>query len=164
MLGNLAGWLATLKGLPSAYDKDLQGDKLLLFAAYDALLAMLPVIAGALRTLSVHPGRMLAAIDASLMATDLADYFVERGIPFRQAHALVGQAVQRAAALGLELDSLDIEEYRALHLSIEPDVYSVFGPQRSVARRSVTGGTAPEAVRSKLKQARQLLMDRARIT
>jgi argininosuccinate lyase len=164
LLGNLAGWLATLKGLPSAYDKDLQGDKLLLFAAYDTLVAVLPVIAGALGTLAVHPQRMLAAIDASLMATDLADYFVERGIPFRQAHGLVGQAVQRAAALGLELDSLDIEEYRSLQPSIEPDVYSVFDPQRSVARRSVTGGTAPEAVRSQLKQARQLLADRARIT
>lgn len=162
--GNLAGWLATLKGLPSAYDKDLQGDKLPLFEAYDTLIAVLPVLAGALRTLAVHAERMQEAISASLMATDLADYFVERGVPFRQAHEMVGQAVQRAAALGLELDSLDLDEYRALHPAIGPDVYSVFDPWRSVARRSVVGGTAPEAVRSQLEHARQLLVNHARVT
>ena len=164
LLGNLAGWLASLKGLPSAYDKDLQGDKLLLFDAYDILMALLPVLAGALRSLTVHPEHMLAAIDTSMMATDLADYLVERGVPFRQAHALVGQLVQRASARGLGLEALDLAEYQALHPAIEPDVFSVFDPRQSVARRSGIGGTAPQAVQAQLHQARQLLAQVARPT
>ena len=158
MLGNLAGWLASLKGLPSAYDKDLQGDKLPLFDAYDSLMALFPVLAGALRTLTVHPARMLAAIDASMMATDLADYLVQRGVPFRQAHGLVGQAVQRAVELSQGIDSLDLAEYQALHPAFDLDVYTVFDPRRSVALRSGIGGTAPDAVRSQLQHARQLLV------
>ena len=86
LLGLLTGWLATLKGLPSTYDKDLQEDKLPLFAAYDTLLLILPALSGAVRTLTVNAERMRAAIDPALMATDLADYLVRRGIPFRAAH------------------------------------------------------------------------------
>ena len=90
LLGYLTGLMATLKGLPSAYDKDLQEDKAPVFAAFDTLDVMLPVIAGTITTMKVNRGRMLKAVDASLLATDLADYLVKRGVPFRQAHGIVG--------------------------------------------------------------------------
>jgi len=157
LLGWLTGLLATLKGLPSAYDKDLQEDKAPVFQAYDTLMVLLPVLAGALRTLSVHPERMRAAIDPGMLATDLADYLVAKGLPFRQAHELAGQAVRQAAAQRKALDALSLEEYSAIHPAFEGDVFAVFDPQRSVARRRAYGGTAPQAVRAQIEEARRLL-------
>ncbi|MGD0878411.1 MAG: argininosuccinate lyase [Anaerolineales bacterium] len=154
LLGFLTGWMTTLKGLPSAYDKDLQEDKLPVFTAYDTLMAILPVLAGALQTLTLHPDRMRAAIDPGMMATDLADYLVRKGLPFRQAHALAGQAVQLAGKMGKPLDKLSLAEFQSLSVLIEPDVEEVFNPQQSVARRNASGGTAPEAVNIQLKNAK----------
>jgi argininosuccinate lyase len=157
LLGGLAGLLATLKGLPSAYDKDLQEDKVPLFTAYDTLVALLPVLAGALRELIVHPERMQAALDVGMLATDLADYLVEKGVPFREAHHLVGQIVQQAAASRRGLDALSLNEFQAFHPAFESDVHQVFDPLRSLSRRSAIGGTAPQAVRAQLDQAKNLL-------
>jgi argininosuccinate lyase len=154
LLGYLTGLMTALKGLPSTYDKDLQEDKVPVFNAYDTLTAILPVLAGALRTLSLHPERMRAAIDPGMMATDLADYLVQKGIPFRQAHALAGQAVQLAGEQGKTLDTLTLEEFLSLDPAFDSDVYAVFDPQRSVARRNVVGGTAPEAVKKQLQNAK----------
>jgi argininosuccinate lyase len=154
LLGYLTGLMTTLKGLPSTYDKDLQEDKVPVFQAYDTLVAILPVLAGALRTLSLHPERMRAAIDAGMLATDLADYLVEKGLPFRQAHILAGQAVQLASQRGQSLDTLTIEDFHTLSPAFGPDVYLVFDPQRSVARRNAIGGTAPEAVQVQLQNAK----------
>ena len=154
LLGYLTGLMTTLKGLPSTYDKDLQEDKLPVFNAYDTLAAVLPVLADAIRTLSVHPNRMEAALDAGMLATDLADYLVEKGLPFRQAHALTGQAVQLANKLGKALNDLSLEEFQSLDSIFDPDVHQVFDPRRSVARRNIFGGTAPEAVRIQLQNAK----------
>jgi argininosuccinate lyase len=154
LLGYLAGLMTTLKGLPSTYDKDLQEDKVPVFNAYDTLMAILPVLAGALRTVSLHPQRMRAAIDPGMLATDLADYLVQKGLPFRQAHAVVGQAVMLAGKLGKPLDTLSPQEFKNLSPLIESDVYGVFDPQQSVARRNVFGGTAPEAVKVQLQNAK----------
>jgi argininosuccinate lyase len=154
LLGYLTGLMATLKGLPSSYDKDLQEDKVPVFYAYDTLMTILPVLAGALQTLRLHPERMRLAIDPGMLATDLADYLVRKGLPFRQAHALVGQAVNLAGKLGKPLDTLSLQEFQALNQQIDSDVYSVFDPQLSVARRNVTGGTASEAVKMQLQNAK----------
>jgi len=108
LLGSLTGLMATLKGLPSTYDKDLQEDKVPVFNAYDTLTAMLPVLAGALRTLTVKSERLEAAMDAGMMATDLADYLVGRGIPFREAHALTGLAVRQSLEKSKPLDALSL--------------------------------------------------------
>ena len=156
-LGYLTGLLATLKGLPSAYDKDLQEDKLPVFNAYDGLAALLPVLAGALRTLTVHTERAKAGLDSGLLATDLADYLVARGVPFREAHTVVGQAVRLAANRGLPLDQLSLEELQSLNPAFAGDVHQVFDPQRSVERRDITGGTAPSAVAKQLAEAKRLL-------
>ena len=100
LIGLLTGLLSTLKGLPSTYDKDLQEDKVPVFQATDTLLAILPVLAGALETMTVNEKRMLAAIDASMLATDLADYLVRKGVPFREAHGMAGKVVRVAAEKG----------------------------------------------------------------
>ena len=156
LIGALTGLLATLKGLPSSYDKDLQEDKQPLFAAYDALAALLPVMAGALQSLTVHSEQMRLGLDANMLATELADYLVGRGVPFREAHAVAGQAVQVAASRHESLDSLPLDVFQSLHPAFGEDVFQVFAPAASVARRNVLGGTAPAAVRMQLKQAREL--------
>ncbi|MCI0519525.1 MAG: argininosuccinate lyase [Chloroflexi bacterium] len=160
LIGQLAGLLATLKGLPSAYDKDLQEDKPAVFAAYDALAALLPVLAGALRTLTVRTERMRAAIDAAMLATDLADILVEKGVPFRQAHQAAGQAVSLAASRGVVLDALSLEEFQAVHAAFDADVMKAFDPLRSVQRREVYGGTGPQAVRAQVEEARKMVGSR----
>ncbi len=154
MIGRLAGFMTTLKGLPSAYDKDLQEDKLPLFETADTLCLMLPVAAGLLATLQVRPQRMQAALDPPMLATDLADYLVERGIPFRQAHAIAGQCVRKANDLSLPLNQLPLSEFQAINSVFQEDVAGVFDFAASVARRSVEGGTAPQAVRAQLVKAR----------
>ena len=154
LLGLLTGLLATLKGLPSSYDKDLQEDKLPVFTAHDTLLALLPVLAGAIQTLTPRRERLRAAIDAGMLATDLADYLVFKGQPFREAHAIAGRAVRLAADKNFPLDKLAMEDWRELSGLIDADVYSVFDPQKSVEKRNAIGGTAPTAVRQQIEQAK----------
>ena len=156
LLGLLTGLLATLKGLPSTYDKDLQEDKMPVFSAFDTLLALLPVLSGAVETISPRPERMRAAIDAAMLATDLADYLVVKGTPFREAHAIAGKAVRVAAEKGISLDQLPLNEWQALG-KIESDVYKVFDPQKSVENRNAIGGTAPAAVQKQIEQAKAAL-------
>jgi len=158
LIGHLTGLLATLKGLPSAYDKDLQEDKVPVFAAFDTLVVLLPVIANALRGLIVHPEKTQEAVDPSMMATDLADYLVALGIPFREAHALTGQAVRTAEKQGVTLKTLPISVYQAIHPSIDASVYNVFDPRESIARRSAIGGTAPKAVIHQLAHAKEVIL------
>jgi argininosuccinate lyase len=157
LLGLLTGLLATLKGLPSTYDKDLQEDKTPVFQAADTLLMMLPVIAGAIQTITAKPERMHAAIDSFMMATDLADYLVGKGIPFRETHAIAGKAVRLAGEKKLGLEEISLEAYQALCPAFEADVYQVFDPLESVKRRNAIGGTSPEAVKSQIAGAKQLL-------
>lgn len=154
LVGLLTGLLTTLKGLPSAYDKDLQEDKVPVFTAFDTLLALLPVLSAALRSLQVHTDRMATAIDDAMMATDLADYLVGLGIPFREAHALTGQAVRYALHNGKSLGTLSLSEFQAIHPQIRSDVYQVFDPQVSIARRKALGGTAPQAVQAQIRYAK----------
>lgn len=157
LVGHLVGLLMALKGLPSTYNKDLQEDKEALFDAIDTLGMELPVTTGVIRTLTVNEDRMAAALDAAVLATDLADYLVRKGLPFRQSHHLVGQAVRRAEALGLSLPELPLEEYQAIHPAFTKDVYAVFDFRRSVEARDTDGGTASVAVRAQIKRARELL-------
>jgi argininosuccinate lyase len=157
LIGHLTGLLATLKALPSAYDKDLQEDKPTVFAAADTLSIMLPVMAGAIDTLTVHADRMQAALDANMLATDLADYLVLRGVPFREAHGLAGRAVKKAIELGVSLDRLPVYEWKAISPLIEEDVASVFDFTASVNRRSVIGGTGSAAVKVQLEEAKSVM-------
>jgi len=157
MTGRLVGLMTTLKGLPSGYNKDLQEDKEAIFDAVDTLAVELPVAAGVIATLQVHSARMQAALDDALLATDLADYLVRQGVPFRQSHHLAGQAVRRAEELGAPLGALPLADYQAIHPAFAEDVYQVFDFQRSVEARAVEGGTAPSAVRAQIERAKGLL-------
>lgn len=159
-IGRLAGLLAVIKGLPSAYDKDLQEDKQPVFETADTLEMMLPVIAGLLETLTVRPAAMRQALDPALLATDLADYLVQRGVPFREAHGLVGQAVRFAHQNSLRLDQLTLDQLRQISPHFSADVETVFDFQASVDRRSVAGGTATQAVRAQLTEAARLVRTR----
>jgi len=159
LVGALTGLLTTMKGLPSAYDRDLQEDKLPLFRSYDMLTELLPVLAGAVRSLTVHPDRMRAAIEPEMMATDVAEYLVGKGLPFRQAHDVLGRAVLLAHSKSKNLSELSLDELRELHPDFAPDVVHVFDPRQSVARRSAIGGTAPQAVAAQLDQARHALTE-----
>jgi argininosuccinate lyase len=163
MTGHLVSLLITLKGLPAAYNKDLQEDKEALFDAIDTLAIELPVAAGVIRTLKVNGARMAAALDDAMLATDLADYLVRKGVPFRQSHQLVGHAVVRAEQLAVTLQELDLTEYQSIHPVFDSDLYQVFDFQRSVASRAGQGGTAPEAVRAQIARACALLAGRQKL-
>jgi len=156
LLGLLTGLLATLKGLPSTYDKDLQEDKEPVFHATDTLLAILPVIAGALRAITVKAERMLSAIDSTMMATDLADYLVEKGVPFRKAHEMVGKVVRAAGEKQVGLEEMSLEAYQVIG-PFEADVYQVFDPLKSVEKRNAIGGTSPQSVKNQITKCRENL-------
>ena len=150
LIGLLTGLMATLKGLPSTYDKDLQEDKAPVFQSTDTLLAILPVIAGALRTITVKPDRMRNAIDSFMLATDLADYLVGKGIPFRETHSLAGQAVRAAGEKNIGLEQMPLAAYQSLSPAFEADVYQVFDPLKSVEKRNAIGGTSPRSVKNQI--------------
>ena len=157
LLGKLTGLLAILKGLPSTYDKDLQEDKQPVFQAYDTLMLMLPVISQALDTIKVNTKRMREVIDDGLLATDLADYLVLKRVPFREAHRLVGAMVRLASEKKLSLSQLPVEDYQQISAYFSADVYGIYNPERSIAKRRAVGGTAPEAVQEQIKTAKIIM-------
>ena len=158
LVGLLTGLLTTLKGLPSTYDKDLQEDKLPVFQATDTLMTLLPVLGGALKTMSIKADKMLAAIDSSLYATDLADYLVHLGVPFRTAHGMVGKAVRLAAEKKSSLDKLSVEDYQSIG-PFETDVYELFNPLSSINKHNVSGGTSQDAVKAQIQKAKFFLKE-----
>ena len=157
LIGHLTGLLTTLKGLPSTYDKDLQEDKEPVFDAFDTLALALPVMAGLVDTLQVRPERMAAQLEPGLLATDLADYLVRRGMPFRQAHHIVGAVVQAAEEKGVLLTELSAADLLAVSEELGAGVTAVFNFTASLASRQVPGGTAPQALQDQLAAARLLL-------
>jgi argininosuccinate lyase len=157
MLGNLVTLLATLKGLPTSYNKDLQDDKRVLFDAADTLRLVLPATAGALAECTFRTERMAAALSSTMMATDLADYLVRRGATFREAHGAVGSLVRESERLGIEMDELPFATFAAAHPRFAEDVYESLSVRNSVAQRETDGGTGPAAVRAQLEAARAAL-------
>jgi len=157
LIGRLTGLLSTLKALPSAYDKDLQEDKPPVFDAADTLEILLPVLSGLVASLTVNAARMRAAIDPQVLATDLADYLVRKGVPFRQAHHAVGGAVKRALELGVRLPDLPLSEWQTIHPAFGKDLYTIFDLEQSLNRRAAWGGVAPQAVKEQLAKARELI-------
>jgi len=157
LTGHLVALLTSVKGLPSTYNKDLQEDKEPLFDAIDTLELALPVAAGVIATLKVHPQRMAEALGDGMLATDLADYLVRRGVSFRRSHHLVGQVVRRALEQGVPLRELPLDEFREVAEEFGEDVYQIFDFRRSVEARDSYGGTATQAVRQQLARARERL-------
>jgi len=153
VLGDLTALLATLKGLPSGYNKDLQEDKRALFDAVDGILLVLPAVAGTLDELTFVPDRMEASVSSSMMATDLADYLVGKGVTFRESHASVGSLVRQSEESGVELNALPLSAFSSAHAAFGDDVLDALSARASVARREVEGGTGPQAVRAQLEAA-----------
>lgn len=154
LVGNLTGLLATLKGLPSAYDKDLQEDKEPIFDAFDTLAYTVPIMAGLIRSLTLQPQSMAAQLEPGLLATDLADYLVRQGVPFREAHHLVGQVVQLAEQRQGGLTALTTADLQTVSERFGEDVTAVLTVEASLAGRAAVGGTAPSALVVQLKAAK----------
>ncbi|MFO7254286.1 MULTISPECIES: argininosuccinate lyase [Limnochorda] len=158
VVGHLVGLLVTLKGLPLAYNKDLQEDKEPLFDTVDTLHQTLRVLAELVRHLEVDEARMRAAADQGyLTATELADGLVRKGVPFREAHHAVGALVAYARELGRPLHQLTAEELGRFHPQLTPDLLPLTEPERAVAARTSWGGTGYEPVAAALARARRWL-------
>jgi argininosuccinate lyase len=155
--GDLHSLLVSLKGLPSGYNKDLQDDKRALFDAADTLERVLAALAGALAECRFDAVRMKAAITGGLLATDLADYLVDRGVPFREAHGVVGRLVREAESRGVELNELPLEVIRAGHVQFGADVEHAFTVEASLRRRTVAGSTGVGPVEAQLAEAELLV-------
>lgn len=153
VMADLHALLVSIKGLPSGYNKDLQDDKRALFDAVDTMELVLPAMTGALAECRFDVERMRRAVAGGLLATDLADYLVDRGVPFREAHGVVGRLVREAEQRAVELDALPLEVIRQGHPMFGEDVASAFTVQASLGRRTVSGSTGPQAVAAQLAEA-----------
>jgi argininosuccinate lyase len=146
--GALVGLLTTLKGLPTSYQRDLQEDKEALFAAHDQIADMLAVATGALATAKFNTERLRAAAsNPALLATEAADYLVHKGIPFRQAHDIVGKVLREAEKQNIPWTSLPLEALKKISPAFEADLAKSFSVEAALASKRVSGGTAPESVR-----------------
>jgi argininosuccinate lyase len=151
LIGHLTGLLATLKALPLAYDRDLQEDKEPVFDAVETLGLVLPALTGMVDTMTVHTDVLAAAAPTGYaLATDIAEWLVRRGVPFRQAHEIVGALVARCAARGCELEDLGDEDLLAVSPELIPEVRGVLSVPGALAARTTPGSTGPGPVAAQL--------------
>jgi argininosuccinate lyase len=155
VFGDLLGLLTTLKGLPLAYNKDMQEDKEAVFDAFDTVKSSLEVTTTVMRNIGVNKDRAQAAASGGYMnATELADYLVRKGVAFREAHEIVGKIVMRAIDLKVELQELSLDEFQKFSSLINPDVYDHLSLESTLNSKSQIGGTARQSVQSALAAAR----------
>ncbi|CDF91673.1 ZYBA0S13-00936g1_1 [Zygosaccharomyces bailii CLIB 213] len=151
VFGDLTGFLMSLKGIPSTYDKDMQEDKESLFDCLTTVEHSILIATGVISTLSVENKKMAEALTMDMLATDLADYLVRKGVPFRETHHISGECVSKAENLGLSgIDKLTIEQYKLIDPRFEADLFDTFNFEQSVERRDATGGTAKSAILKQL--------------
>ncbi|MEC7740536.1 MAG: argininosuccinate lyase [Gemmatimonadota bacterium] len=150
--GNLVTLLTLLKGLPTGYNRDLQEDKEALFDTCNTLGITVPALAGGIKTAEFVAENLESAIDTQLFATDLADYLVKKGVPFRETHGVVGRLVRLAEEEGLPLSELSIDTLQNEHEAFEEDVVGVFDWERSAEVRDTIGGTSLRAVQEQLEE------------
>lgn len=153
LIGNLTGLLATLKALPLAYNRDLQEDKEPVFDSCDTLEVLLPAFTGMMATLTVNRDRMEELAPAGFsLATDIAEWLVKQGVPFRVAHEVAGECVKECEGLGIELDELTDEQFAKISEHLTPEVRTVLNVKGALASRDGRGGTAPSAVAIQLTE------------
>ena len=158
VFGDLMTMLTVMKGLPLAYNKDMQEDKECVFDAVDTVIICIDTFAAMLDTMTVNAENMRnAAAKGFINATDCADYLVYKGLPFRDAYKAVGTLVALCIDKGLTLETLPIEEYKAICDSFDSDVYDAISLDNCVKRRTVKGGPAPECVRAEVAALRDML-------
>ena len=157
IMGNMTGLMVTLKGLPSTYNKDLQEDKEPLFDAVENVGGALQIATGVISTLTTNPPFMQAALSAEMLATDLAEYLVRKGVPFRETHHVSGAAVRMAEMQAIPLSELALDDLLTLHDAFDEDVAKVWDFEASVERRDVIGGTSWRAVMEQIESLRAWL-------
>ena len=158
VVGALVSLLITLKGLPASYDRDLQEDKEPLFSAHDQALAMTRIAAATIAATGFNEAVLRrAAGNPALLATEAADYLVARGIPFREAHEIIGRAIREAEREGKNLRDFPLDRLQAISPAFGADLAGALTTEASLARRSVPGGTSPESVRAALREIEQRL-------
>ncbi len=155
VFGDLVGLLTTLKGLPLAYNKDMQEDKEAVFDAFDTVTSSLQVSSTVLANITVNE----VALGGYMNATELADYLVRKGMPFRDAHDVVGRVVIRAIELEKQIEEIEIDELRKFSTLIEADVYDALSIEQTINAKSQTGGTARASVKESLARARRALAE-----
>ncbi len=153
--GNLTALLVSAKGIPSTYNKDLQEDKEPLFDTVDTLAMTLPIMTGVIETLTINHSRMYEAMSSHLLATELADYLVEKGLPFRQAHDVIGKVVQMSLETEQPLWSVPLSAYKSFSPLFDRDVHTWLDFERAVERRDSVGGTAKAAVLAQIEALRK---------
>ncbi|KAM3576968.1 hypothetical protein VYU27_001110 [Nannochloropsis oceanica] len=152
VLGHATGFMSTLKGLPRSYNKDLQEDKEPLFDTVDTMVAVLQITTGVFATLTPKAEALAAQLVPEMLATDLAEYLVRKGVPFRETHHISGAAVKMAEERGVALSSLSAADLQALHPSFADDVAEeVWSYERSVERKNAPGGTAKSSVEAQIE-------------
>ncbi|KAJ7343594.1 argininosuccinate lyase [Mycena albidolilacea] len=157
VFGNMAGFVMTLKGLPSTYNKDLQEDKEPLFDSVDNVSASLKIAEGVIATMDVHADKMFKALTMDVLATDLADYLVRKGIPFRETHHVSGRAVALAESRKCQLNELTLADFKSLNENFSEDIHNVFNFEASVERRESIGGTSKKMIERQVSVLRQVL-------
>ncbi len=158
LIGDLTGLLATLKGMPFASNRDLQEDKEPVFDAVDQLLLVLPAVTGMIATLRFDTVRIsMSAPEGFALATDIAEWLVRKGVPFRDAHEIAGACVRAAEERGIELWDLEDADFAGISAALTPDVREVLSLEGSVSSRASYGGTAPVRVREQLADVRSVV-------
>jgi argininosuccinate lyase len=153
--GDLMSLLTTMKAAPLSYSKDMQEDKEPLFDALDTVSMCLQVFAGAWSSMELKAERMESVVDSGALATDLADYLVHKGLPFREAHHVIGALVRSALEAGMALTDLTLEDLQQASTAFAADALDLLDLRRSLQLRNIEGGTGPEAVRAQLARARK---------
>jgi argininosuccinate lyase len=162
-IGDLVALLAVVKNLPLSYNRDMQEDKRPLLGAADALALTADAVAGAIETATFNSAVMEEALGSGeALATDAAEYLVDRGVPFREAHEAVGKAAKLATTRGAPLTALSAADWKAIHPTFEKDVLRCFDARRSLARREITGAPGPKQVRRQLARWEKALGVKAR--
>ncbi|MCA9760819.1 MAG: argininosuccinate lyase [Streptococcus sp.] len=156
--GNLVGMLTVMKSLPLTYNKDLQEDKEGMFDSAETILVSIDILAGMLQSMTVHKERMAQSTEKDFSnATELADYLASKGLPFRQAHEIVGKLVLECSKAGYYLQDIPLERYQEISSIIGPDIYTALESQTAVSRRNSLGGTGFESIRWQIQQAKEQL-------
>ncbi|KAM0788511.1 hypothetical protein ACM66B_001641 [Microbotryomycetes sp. NB124-2] len=158
-VGQLTGFLTTLKGLPATYNKDLQESQEPMFDAADTVGKSLRILQGVITTLKVFPDKMKASLTPDMLATDLAEYLVRKGIPFRETHHISGSCIRLSEQLGVGLSELSLEQFKSICPTFEEDVKDVFNFETSVERRDAKGGTSRRAVLEQIENLKKLLLE-----
>ena len=156
--GNLVGMLTVMKSLPLTYNKDLQEGKEGMFDSAETILVSIDILGGVLQSMTVHKERMAQSTEKDFSnATELADYLASKGLPFRQAHEIVGKLVLECSKAGYYLQDVPLERYQEISSIIGPDIYTALESQTAVSRRNSLGGTGFESIRWQIQQAKEQL-------